>query len=90
MMESTAPTATPARRSMIRSTGELANRKSASQEEDALIFFSSPKTQSTLESMTTFSRVGNLWGYHLNNPLSFFGGFFIPGHAFSLLPNYRP
>jgi hypothetical protein len=75
---------------MIRSTGELANRKSASQEEDALIFFSSLETQSTLESMTTFSRVGNPLGYHLNNPFSLFGGLSIPGRAFPLLPNYRP
>jgi hypothetical protein len=45
---------TPVRRWMIWSTGESANPKSASQEEDALIFFSSPKIQSTLESMTTF------------------------------------
>jgi hypothetical protein len=37
-MESTAPTMTPARRRMIQSIGESASRKSASQEEDALIF----------------------------------------------------
>ena len=74
---------------MIQSTDKLANRKSASQEEDALIFFSSLETQSTLESMTTFSMVGNPWGYHLNNPFSFFEGFSIPGRAFPLLPNYR-
>ena len=36
-----APTMTPARRRTIRSTGESANRKSASQEQDTLIFFSS-------------------------------------------------
>ena len=89
-MESTAPTATPARRRMIQSTGESVNRKSASQKEDALNFFSSLETQSILESMTTFFRVGNPWGYHLNNPFSFFGGFSIPGRAFPLLPNYRP
>ena len=88
-MESTAPTVTPARR-MIRSTGESVNRKSASEEEDALIFFSSLKTKSMLESMTTFFMVGTPWGYHLNNPFSFFGGFSILGRAFPLLPNYRP
>jgi hypothetical protein len=33
-MESIAPTATPTRKRKIRSTGELANRKSASEEED--------------------------------------------------------
>ena len=89
-MESIAPTMTLERRRTIRSTSESANRKSASQEEDDLIFFSSLETQSSLESMTTFSRVGNPWGYHLNDPFSFFGGFFIPGYAFSLLPNYTP
>jgi hypothetical protein len=90
MMESTALIMTPARRRTIQSTGESANRKSASQEEDALIFSTSLETQNTLESMTTFSRVGNPWGYHLNNPFSFFEGFSIPRHAFPLLPNYRP
>jgi hypothetical protein len=54
-MESIAPTATLARRTTIWSTCESVNRKSASQEEDVLIFFSSLETQSTLESMTTFS-----------------------------------
>jgi hypothetical protein len=71
-MEITAPTMTLARRRMIQSIGESANRKRASQEEDALIFFSSLETQRTLESMTTFSKVENPWGYHLNNPFSFF------------------
>ena len=89
-MESTAPTVTPARRRTIRSIGESKNRKSASQEEDALIFFSSLETQSILEYMTTFSKVGNPRRYHLNNTFSFLEGFSIPGCAFPLLPNYRP
>ena len=74
---------------MIRSTSELVNCKSANQDEDALIFFSSLETQSTLESMTTFSRVGNPWGYHLNNPFSFLR-VFQPWACLPLLPNYRP
>ena len=43
-MESTAPTATPVRKRMIQSIGESANSESASQEEDALIVFSSIET----------------------------------------------
>lgn len=73
---------------MIRSTSESANRKSASQEEDALIFFSSLQTQSTLESITTFSRMGNPWGYHFNNPFSFLEGFpslGVPSHCFLII-----
>ena len=72
----------------MRSIGELANHKSASQEEDALIFFSSLETQSTLESMTTFSKVGHPWGYHLNNPFSFLEGFLslgIPSPCFLII-----
>ena len=74
-MESTTPIVTLGRRRTIRSTSESVNHKSASQEEDALIFFSSLNSQSTLEYMTTFSRVENPWGYHLNNPFSFLEGF---------------
>ena len=43
-MESTTPTMTLVRRRMTRSTSKSVNRKSASQEEDVLIFFSCLET----------------------------------------------
>ena len=58
---------------MIRSTGELANRNSASQEEDALIFFSSLETQSTLGQ--------SQWGVH--DPISNTSIFWKPGRRVS-------
>jgi hypothetical protein len=71
-MESTTPTATPARRTTIWSTCESANRKSASQEEDVLIFFLFSGNSKHLRIHDYIFRVGNPWGYHLNNPFSFF------------------
>ena len=63
-MACTAPTMTPARRSMIRGTvTRLASQRIAKALSRRRMFFSiSLETQIPLESMT-FSRLGNPWGY---------------------------
>ena len=89
-MACTALTVTPASRRMIRSTVTRPAMSLASQRiaralaRRRMLFSLSLETQIPLESMN-FSRLGNPITH-----LVIYGGFSIPGPAFTLLPNYRP